>query len=107
MARQKNDGRGRLGGRAKGTPNRQTNALREWVICLLNDNREQVEKDLKTLTPKERVQSLFKLLDFCLPKLQSVSTRINFDDMSDADIDNFIARMIESESNYDNDNIDF
>lgn len=37
---------GRLGGRAKGTPNRFTGELREWLEQLINDNREQIQADL-------------------------------------------------------------
>ena len=45
MTRQKNDGRGRLGGRQKGTPNKVTATLREWVADLLDRNRERIEED--------------------------------------------------------------
>ena len=47
MARQRNDGRGRLGGRAKGTPNKVTTSVKEWLSELVNANREQVEADLQ------------------------------------------------------------
>ena len=46
MARQKNDGRGRLGGRAVGTPNKVSGTLKEWLTSLIDKNRKQIEKDL-------------------------------------------------------------
>jgi len=46
MARQKNDGRGRLGGRAKGTPNR-TVTVQEWAAGMLNGNRKKFEQAMK------------------------------------------------------------
>ena len=55
MARQKNDGRGRLGGRAAGTPNKVTGTLKNWITDLINNNRLQMEKDLKKLAPKDRL----------------------------------------------------
>lgn len=73
MGRQKNDGRGRLGGRAKGTPNKATSTLKEWLEQLLNDNREQVEADLKALKkPYERLKIIERLLGYVLPKQQPV-----------------------------------
>ena len=58
----KNDGRGRLGGRAKGTPNRVTGTVREWLSGLIDRNRKQMEADLATLDPKTRLFMLEKLL---------------------------------------------
>ena len=40
MARQKNDGKGRIGGRAKGTPNKVTASLREFIKKMIDDNRK-------------------------------------------------------------------
>ena len=44
MARPKNDGRGRLGGRAKGTPNKKTGEIRTFISELLTSNREEIKK---------------------------------------------------------------
>lgn len=68
MARQRNDGKGRIGGRAKGTPNRVSATTKEWLASLIDENREQIEKDLKQLQPKERLQILEKLMQYVIPK---------------------------------------
>lgn len=68
MARQKNDGKGRMGGRAKGTPNKVTRPLKEWINNLLDDNREQIESDMKALLPKDRLIMFEKLLQYVVPK---------------------------------------
>jgi len=68
MARQKNDGKGRMGGRAKGTPNKVTRPLKEWINNLLDDNREQIERDMKALLPKDRLIMFEKLLQYVVPK---------------------------------------
>ena len=73
MPRQKNDGRGRMGGRAKGTPNKATSTVKEWLSQLLDTNRKQIEKDLKSMEPEERVKIFAQLLNFIVPKQQSVS----------------------------------
>jgi len=73
MARAKNDGRGRLGGRAKGTPNKTTSTVKEWLTALVDNNRKQIEKDLKAMEPAERVKLIAQLLNFIVPKQQAVS----------------------------------
>ena len=67
MARQKNDGRGRLGGREKGTPNKVTGTLKNWITDLINSNRLQMEKDLKKLAPKDRLIFFEKLMQYVIP----------------------------------------
>ena len=73
MARRKNDGRGRLGGRAKGTPNRATTDLRIWINKILTEGRTQFESDLMSLPPVERVKVYANLINYILPKQQAVS----------------------------------
>ena len=62
MARLKNDGRGRLGGRVKGTPNKPPVPLNEWVLGMVNRNRARFEKDVETLTPQERAKVFANLI---------------------------------------------
>lgn len=101
MSRQKNDGLGRMGGRQKGTPNKSTATVREWVQALLDGHREQIEKDLKKLSPSQRVTTLLKLLDYILPKQQAVSAKIDFSNLSDEQLNevvNQLAERIEDEA---------
>ena len=62
MARLKNDGRGRLGGREKGTPNKPPVPLNEWVLGMVNRNRSRFEKEVETLTPQERAKVFANLI---------------------------------------------
>lgn len=71
--RQKNDGKGRMGGRAKGTPNKATMDLKTWVVSILDGGREQFERDLRALEPQERVKVFTGLLNYVLPKQQAMS----------------------------------
>ena len=73
MARPKNDGRGRIGGRAKGTPNKTTSTVKEWLTKLIQDNRQQVEDDLRNVLPEERLRIIASLLNYVVPKQQTVS----------------------------------
>jgi len=62
MSRQANDGRGRLGGRAKGTPNAPQEPLGEWLRGLVNRNRRKFEQDLKECTPQERAAIISRII---------------------------------------------
>ena len=68
MARQKNDGKGRLGGRAKGTPNKVTTNIKDWIVQVIDNNKQQMERDLKALSPKDRLAMLEKLMQYVVPK---------------------------------------
>lgn len=72
MARQKNDGMGRMGGRAKGTPNKITQNTKEWLNEFLTGKREQVERDFMALSPKDRINAYEKLLQYVTPRMQNI-----------------------------------
>lgn len=71
MSRKK--GTEKTGGRTKGTPNKTTSNLKNWINALIEDNREQVVKDLKKLEPKDRLVILERLMQYIVPKQQSIS----------------------------------
>lgn len=62
----------KTGGRTAGTPNKTTAAIKEWIVSLIDANKEQIENDLTTLEPKERLQIFLKLMDYVVPKAQIV-----------------------------------
>ena len=72
MAREINDGRGRLGGREKGTPNKITADLRVMIKQLVAENIEQIREDLASLEPQERLKFLEKLMSYVVPKAPSM-----------------------------------
>lgn len=73
MARQKNDGKGRMGGRKAGTPNKVTVLNGELVQCLLDDNFPKAKKLLAEIDdPNDFWRIYLKLMEFRLPKMSSV-----------------------------------
>lgn len=68
MARQKNDGKGRMGGRAKGTPNKATTDLKTWVASILDGGRDRFVENLDKLEPVEYIKVFTGLLNYVLPK---------------------------------------
>ena len=69
----------KTGGREAGTPNKITGTLKEFVANLVDDNREQIVKDLKALKPKERLAVLERLMQYVLPKQQAISADVDLE----------------------------
>ena len=83
-------------GRPKGTPNRITADMRDWLSAVLDKNRKQMEKDLKRLEPKDRLQILEKMMQYVIPKQQAVSAEIDFNRLSDEQLDAVIDKLTKS-----------
>lgn len=75
MARPKGDGRGRLGGRVAGQPNKVTTKVREILAGLIDEyySSEAFRQDLMELEPKDRIQAIEKFTSYITPKLQSTT----------------------------------
>ena len=67
----------KTGGRQAGTPNKVSGSLKEFIADLLNDNREQMQEDLKALRPKERVAAYLSMMQYVIPKQQAVSADVD------------------------------
>lgn len=73
MGRSKNDGRGRLGGREKGTPNKITADMKAWIAEILNDGRGRFMDSLNNLEDSEYIRVYTNLLNYVVPKIQAIS----------------------------------
>ena len=72
----------RQNGRTPGTQNKTTKEIRETFKNLLENNLEQVQNDLDSLDPKDRVLFLLKLSNFVIPTLRSIEVNeINIKDI--------------------------
>ena len=72
-------GRKKTGGRKKGTPNHTTETLRNMLKGFITE--EAIQKDLRTLTPMERLNFITKILPYVLPRKteeEATGTQINF-----------------------------
>lgn len=63
-------------GRPKGKPNHVTAQMRVWVQQVIDNNRKQLEADIKALEPKDRWLLVEKLMNYILAKKQGVSIEI-------------------------------
>lgn len=90
MARPKNDGRGRIGGRVKGTPNKNQHLkmfLREHSQDYFTPNIEEVDEegnptgaivsqfdiDVRAMKTSDRVNAELQLLKYHTPQMQSTN----------------------------------
>ena len=58
-------------GRPKGTPNKATAEVRKAFQSLVENNLPQLEKDLKQLEPRERINAILGIAKFVLPQLKA------------------------------------
>lgn len=71
--REKNDGRGRLGGRAKGTPNKITKEKRELIAKFIDSKWDDFEKSFNDIKdPEKKCQIMVSMLPYAFPRLASV-----------------------------------
>ena len=99
MARQKNDGKGRMGGRQKGTPNKVTASVKEWIAQVIDKNKRQMERDIKALEPKERLQILEKLMQYVVPRQQASTVKI--DTLTDEQLEELVKELTKDIENED------
>lgn len=96
MARKKDDGKGRIGGRGKGSKNKVTIEVKSWIAQVIDNNREQVENDLLELEPKDRLLILEKLMQYVVPKQQSVQATIDYNRLSDEQLNTVIQELTQN-----------
>ena len=71
-----------LGGRTKGSKNKVNQPIREKFLTLLENNMDQMQNDLDSLEPKDRLKLLIDISAFCVPKLKAVEFATPKDELS-------------------------
>jgi hypothetical protein len=84
---------GNIKGRTKGSPNRATKQLRESITSFLDNNFQRLENDFELLPPRDRIKFYCDLLQYGLPKLQSVQLESDFEYLTDMQIDKIINEL--------------
>ena len=101
MSRQKNDGKGRLGGRRAGTPNKATATTREWIQQLLEDNQDSIREDLKKMSAKDRVNALLSLIPYVTPKQMATTANVAIERLGDEQINELAEQILNGISDED------
>jgi hypothetical protein len=61
----------KTGGRTKGVVNKSTTEIREHYQKLVSDNLEQLDSDLKSLEPLQRLKMIVEISKFVVPTLKA------------------------------------
>ncbi len=88
---------GNITGRPKGSQNKAAGQLRNVITDFLEQRFEQVIEDFDKLEPKDRIKVFTDLLQFSVPKLQAVSNSIEFEKMTDEQLDEVIKQLIQTD----------
>ncbi len=67
-------------GKPKGTVNKSTHSLRDSMAQFVDKNWLKVQRDFNKLKPKDRVILFERFLQYCLPKLQSIDSKITLEE---------------------------
>ena len=84
-------------GRTPGSVNKVTQDARNQIESILNKHfsSEQLAKDLKEMKPRERINMFLRLLEFVLPKQKAMELKLDFEVLSDQDLDKIINSLIQ------------
>ena len=89
-------GQGRIAGRQKGTPNKSTTNLKSSIQQIVERQFETLESDLQGLDGRDKINFVLKLIEYILPKQRE--QKINFNELSDIEIDELINRLKSDEN---------
>ena len=84
----------------EGIPNRATNEVRKAFQLLVEANMPQMQSDLDSLEPKERIKFMLDMAKFILPQLQSIS----IDDLREKEVQGFNVLTINLRNGSDDSN---
>lgn len=80
-------------GRPKGSQNKATGDLRQWLTDFVLGQREQILQDWQSLAPKDRIIMFEKLMRFVLPTLQATTLQTDFERLTDMQLDDIINEL--------------
>ena len=89
-------GRPKTGGRAKGVENKNKLSLKSKIQNIVENQFETLEDDLENIDPKDKLNIVLKLIEYVLPKQRE--TKIDFNSLSDEEIDSLINRLKDPEN---------
>lgn len=72
-------GRKKTGGRVAGTPNKVTSLTKAAISQLLTNYKDSglMDSDFRSLEPKDRMMIAEKLMQYTMPKIQSVEVDLS------------------------------
>lgn len=93
----------RTGGRLKGSPNKITASVKQRISILIDRNWKQMQKDMDSMAPKDRVLVIANLLPYVIPKLASstndISIKQKLEDMSAGQLEKVVDQILNEDTN--------
>ncbi|MGB4013647.1 MAG: DUF5681 domain-containing protein [Bacteroidales bacterium] len=86
---------GNPAGRPKGSKNKVTKDVKEWLLELFYNHASTLDIDLKAMTPRERWDVITKILPFIVPRLQAMQAKIDLNNLSDDQLKTIIEAIKE------------
>jgi len=90
-------------GRPAGSPNKVTQAVKQKIENILNTHfdADSLAKDLKAIEPYERLKLFMRLIEFVVPRMRSTDLKMEFQALSDEDLDRIIQELINASNGTD------
>jgi hypothetical protein len=86
-------------GKPPGTKNKINAELRVMINDFLNNEFDTIKEDFKKLDPKDKLKFYTDLLNYGLPKLQATSLELDFEKMTESDLDIIIEGLFKRANN--------
>ncbi len=86
--------KGHTRGRPKGSKNKVTGELREMITAFLEQEFPTIQRQWKLLSPKDKAKLYTDLLNYSVPKLQAISTELDFENLTDEQLDSIIEKLM-------------
>lgn len=84
---------GNPAGRTPGSKNKAQAEVRELIEEIFKENREEIKAAFEKLEGRDKVRAATELLPYIVPKMQSVSNSINWEDLTEEQLDEIIERL--------------
>jgi len=88
----------KTGGRSPGTRNKIGTELKTWIGELIDNNRVQLEQDLKKMNPRDRWQIVERLMTYRIPRMKETDLKLNLEAMSDEQLNIIISKILNDET---------
>lgn len=86
-------------GKPPGTKNKVNAELREMISDFLNGEFDTIKADFKKLEPKDRMKVYTDLLNYGLPRLQATTLDIDFEALTEDQLQKIIDGLLERAQN--------
>lgn len=77
-------------GRPKGSANRVTTEMRQWIRNLIESRKDLLKADFEMLDAAERWRLTEKLIQYIMPKMQHLNANISVEDLTEEQINDII-----------------